>query len=195
MSNWLSQALVALFAVGLFSLADAAPIEYRVVGTGSGDLAGLLFSDAPFEIHAVGDTASVTLVDVGVSVIPLQSLSIAVDSLAIIEASNPTYFFVNQVTSGAGFFDFFVGDFLDFVAGPFATYNGTSNLGPLGVAPDYLNAFDTTGGVLLFSSVADLSFGASAASAVSEPGTISLATLSLLVLLRARRFGLADGDK
>lgn len=182
--------LVTLWLLSFSLWVYASPIQYRVTGSGSGDLAGSSFSNANFEIEALADTSAATPVDVGVFVVALQSFSIQIAGFMTLEATNPTYFFVNQGASGAGFLDLFAGDFFDFVAPVFSTFDAISNIGPLAADSDFLNSFDTTGGILTLGSASQLEFSSTVQPlSVGEPGTISLVLISMLAALQLRRSG------
>jgi len=170
--------------------ASAAPITYILSGTGSGDVNGTAFTDAPFTFTFFGDTSNVVPVapqifNNGLETVP-ATLEIEEFSLATL---TDVGVFSNTRISSVGiqrpFLDIFI------VSSPaFGTYDLRTAIGPIdGVAslPLSQGPFSTSLGEVTFDSYSDGASFEARTMAVPEPASVLLFGLGLAVVTRRFR--------
>jgi PEP-CTERM motif len=185
-----TMATIAL-AIGISNSSWAASITFQITGIASGTIGTTVFSNTPLRFIGAGDSLTAIPVDVGVTLIPLEAVSVRLAGAGAFDAVDAFFFFVNQGIPGAGFINVLIGDVFDFDAPEFASYDGTSAIGPLSGATSFLAPFNTSSGLLSIDSIVDSKFLAVLGADVPEPATIALALVGVLGagLARGRRPG------
>ena len=188
-------ALAALVLGG--SRARALPIEVTITATGSGTIGATPFTDAPFTLRLIGDTAARRTFSPEVSDIALTSASIEIAGVGTAQFTGPTRVFGfrgNALYPPAGGFsragDAGV-DILDVHGAAFATWDMTTDIGPVFDAdlsdalPQAVN-LGTTLGQLDFTAYANGTFTAHVPEPTAAAGIGALA-LAAMTARRARR--------
>jgi hypothetical protein len=174
--------------------AHATPIVYSVTGTATGTLGGSTFTDQLLTIAFAGDTDNVTggsgfyTNGTGTGTVLLNGTTVATFTEAV-------YFFDNQgfSPSTAGIGDG-QGSIFDTFNSAFASYTGSTEIGPLSggafIRPDL--SFSTTAGLFNISSVSgDSTFLATTTAAAPEPSSFLLLATGVLGTATAMRRKLA----
>ena len=189
--RFLSRGVVVGALALMPSLASASPITYTYTGTATGSLDVTGFGPAAFVITALGDTANIgSWLPNGNFQNTHSSASIDLAGFGVFTFAVPTHTWIaegccmgfgkdlgaNLLTlfSTAGLTD--VGYGLDTAIGPISAPNAGTQGQFVGIA--------TTGGLLTFSSVSDVTFEASTAPEVPEPATLLLFGTGLAVVAR-----------
>ena len=169
-------ALLCFLLLGFGSVAQAAILNYSIVGAGSGSLGGESFVDASFTISMSGDASLFNGVDIN----PLINSSVSIDGFGTAEIDGGTRLGINgsiiffSRSSGFDLFDFYLAAPVDLTQ-PFGPLSGT------GVFALY--QFDDVGtslGLLSLNSSSDVLFQASN---VPEPAVVWLLCSGLAGLL------------
>jgi len=177
--------------VGLAGQGQAAFITYTFSGTGTGDLGGSGFSNAPFRVTIQGDTTDISLLEPGILDIVNLPATIEIAGLGVAAFSNPVYVFNNQTNRVVGFGDYsfmdFQGDFWGQFSSPLATYGLDTSYGPITTSASTFAIFaDTDRGFLSVEQIGPATFQATVV-AVPEPSSVALFSLGLVYLARPRR--------
>ena len=190
----LAAALAVIFSTGAeVEYAGAVPINYRFVGTGSGNVDGVGFQDVGFTIDLMADTDDIVefafnLFDVdGTSMIDLPGFGqgdFLIATRVFSNQGNNTLGFSKSRSIGGA-------DLLDLQDVAFAGYTLDTEFGPF-VENDPFAVFQftdvpTTLGDLTFDSVEIVSFEARFKGVIPEPSALLLATIGIVSLVGCRR--------
>ena len=193
-------ALLSAIALGITSLASAAPISYTQSGFGSGTIDGVAFGSlAPvaFTITATGDTDNRQSILVGgvfliAYFIDNDSASIDIEGVGTFDFTTPTRFFANQ-ESGNGLVGFSLAGLFgsDLFDGPTAPgWDMTTSIGPLNGPGKvwWAPGIFTDGGELVMNRAnSDATFEAVVGSdPVPEPAALLLLGTGVAMALRRR---------
>jgi hypothetical protein len=191
--------LTAISCISLMTHAD--PVTYTFSGTGSGDVGGAAFNNAPFTIAVSADTASIVNPAPGVYFLNDMASTIAIGgfSLATFNGIDGNSIFANNGTSTAAFS---LGSppaptgtsTLLGMQGPvaFASYDLSTTYGPVFWATpapvaNFVNQATTIGAVT-FTDYSDVTF---TATVIPEPASAGLMVLLSGGIYFARRFFIA----
>lgn len=186
MRTKLMRLIIFLMLLGFGSLSHAISLNYSIIGTGSGSLGGVSFSNTAFSIDLIGDTDLFN----GVSIDPLSSATVSISgfdtttlNIATRLGSTPSVAFFSRASS-AGSLDLF-----DFnLSGP---VDLTQAFGPVvGTGVFALNQFSNVAsslGLLTFLSSSDVSFQAVNVSTVPVPAAAWLFGSAVLGFFGMRR--------
>lgn len=188
--RFLSLGLVVAALAMMPSLASASLITYTYSGTATGSLDVTGFGPAAFVITALADTANIGPWCCGNAQDTHSSASIDLTGFGVFDFTLPTHTWISEgccmgfgrdlglnlltLIHVPGLTD--VGYGLDTATGPFSD--------PIAGAPGQFVDIPTTGGLLTFSSVSDVTFEASTAPEVPEPATLLLFGTGLAVVAR-----------
>ena len=189
---------VLVAAVGLVALAlsgspaAAVPIQVTITATGSGTIGTTPFNGAAFTLHLSGDTAARRTINPNINDIPLTTALIEIAGVGTAAFTVPTRVFVNRSvfasSSAAGFSLESGNDILNVEGAGFATWDMTTDVGPVFNANPYpLNQaqnLPTTLGELDFTAYSNATF---TADVVPEPAAAAGLSVSALAALVARR--------
>lgn len=182
---------VALLVSGSLSLAARAQsILYTVQDTASGTIGSQSFTGQNITVQFAGDISNIAGSPGFYTNTPGVG-TINIPSLGTFTFTDGTYFFDNQSVGAAGIADSSVGSILDTFNTAFDSYTGNSSIGPLSGNVFYASSYDfnTTGGVLNFSSAGQTSTLTASTSATPEPSSLALlgsGVLGLAGIIRRR---------
>jgi hypothetical protein len=176
--------------VGLTSAgSQAGTIIHTTSGTGSGSLAGVSFTNQPFQVTITANTGDVQTPGFPDFAVNNVSTTIQLGSSVATTYAGSTY--VNHASGYFYYSSVAVGDFFDtsnfyITNNAFKTYDLQSSLGPISVSPGSFWFFDTSLGSLTISNPTSVSFEARS---VPEPSALLGACLGIgtAIALRASR--------
>jgi hypothetical protein len=173
--------------------AQAAPLQITITGTGSGTIGSNSFTSALFTIQLTGNTDNRVDPATNVYAIPLSLATIDITGIGQATFTFTSRAFVNNNLALAGFSKDFFGDgssgpdILDVDGAPFATWDMTTNVGPVFDAALHpvgqAQNLDTTLGALSFSAYSNGTYTA----VVPEPTGVLLVAAALPLAMRRRR--------
>ena len=193
--------VAAICCLSMMTHAD--PVTYTFSGTGSGDVDGVLFNDAAFEIAVSADTALIENPFPGVYFVNDIASTIAIQgfSLATFTGVDGNSVFVQQGTETLGFAlgsppaPTSYSDLLDIDNAAFSSYDLSTSYGPIFDATPFpvepnANFVDqaTTIGDVTFNTFENVTF---IATVIPEPASAGLLALISGGIYFARRFFIA----
>ena len=192
---------IGLAVTAFAGVSNAAPVTFIHTGIGSGTIGATSFTNAPFTITEIGNTASVQDCTVPTALAPCffvndLSASVSISALGIFNILTPTRTFVDQdlLLAGFGLSGPTGQDIFDGPNSPlFANYDLATSIGPvtgfgsLVQNQSLAGPLSTSGGDLLFvDSLTPATFQATIA-VIPEPSTLFLVALVLPCLAIRRK--------
>lgn len=182
--------LIAVLALGSLSIAARAEsVTYTVSDTASGSIGAQTFTNQVITVTFVGDTTNISG-NPGFYTNTPGVATINISGLGTFTFTGSTEFFDNQGEEAAGIADTSVGSILDTYNSAFATYTGSTSIGPLSGSVFYSSAYDfnTSGGILNLSSARSTSTLTAIVGAAPTPEPSSFALLGSTLLGAAGLF-------